>query len=417
MPPSTNTAAAAAVTAASKPPSNKRKASAPPPAAVSAKQPKVTTGFDAVSAVLTNAFHAATRPTKCTKPVRMLEQYFKALRSNFEDSRQGRKPTNNETAALPSVTPADLRLTRSIAAHKSPHLPTPVRFPLLDDSPSSDVEDIHHLTRRDQVFVPISVSLRGVKRLSIQNVLRLCSKEECVIFVPPHNKNDDNSWRTCADDVLNQMKRIILAPYLKSTTKEDRDLAWEQHLKQREVKRDGSVGYEFHVRVSSFAERDKLSIDDIPQGLLQYLTDPSTGCGIKFNLIGYGSAYQCFVKFYTIPFIEFYQPIQSGECVIGNLAFTKSTKDDVVCNELHKRLNETKGDITATANTMIAYYQNQLSIKSSSQRNETKKRKADDYDSIGELLSDELKFELLESFVIKIDQHYRSMYSNTCLFG
>ena len=91
--------------------------------------------------------------------------------------------------------------------------------------------------------------------MAIKDILRLASKDECVIFVPPYNKNDDCLWKKCAADVMDQMKRIILAPYLKTSTKEEREAAWEQHLKQREVKRDGSVGYEFHVRVSSFAER------------------------------------------------------------------------------------------------------------------------------------------------------------------
>lgn len=80
-------------------------------------------------------------------------------------------------------------------------------------------------------------------------VLRLSSMQECVIFLPPFNKNDDKRWGQAREQVMQAMKRIIMQPFLHSSTAEERDAAWASHLKCRETPRDGSVGYEFQVSV------------------------------------------------------------------------------------------------------------------------------------------------------------------------
>jgi hypothetical protein len=176
-----NAAVASSASAAAAAPPSRSKSAAP------------LCGFDIISKRLLAAFHAAT-PTTSETAGGVLNNAMRALKTSFTGSQgnvQGSKKRDISNLA-PAVTPA-ISSTRSSLRTRPTHMPSPIKFPTLDDMadnpPHDQPPDIMNIERLDQVFVPISSASRGCRRLRLAEVLRLASKDECIIFIPPPKKN------------------------------------------------------------------------------------------------------------------------------------------------------------------------------------------------------------------------------------
>ena len=93
----------------------------------------------------------------------------------------------------------------------------------------------------DLRLVPVFSSLYGVRRLQIKEIIRLQCQEEFILFIPPTSKDDPPEVKSSRDGLLRQMLRIVLAPHVTSSTPQQRDLAWNKHLKKHKVNREGTI--------------------------------------------------------------------------------------------------------------------------------------------------------------------------------
>ena len=183
--------------------------------------------------------------------------------------------------------------------------------------------------------------------MRIADVLRLRVNDEFILFVPPENKNNPDEMRSTREYILDRMRRMITQTFAKSTTKEERDVYFEQELKAREVEREGRVGHEFHVRILAYPERDQMSIDRLPPHELNFLLNPQTGVGITVQLIGYNTTTSCLIKLHNIPFLEIYVPRNIGDSAYNEVKLSRSKTESVVATSVARELLETKGDCLA----------------------------------------------------------------------
>ena len=143
---------------------------------------------------------------------------------------------------------------------------TPVVY---NDNP--DITDIPH---DDLRLVPGSSSLYGVQRIQIKEIIRRRCQEEFILFIPPTSKDYPPEVKSSRDGLLRQMRLIVLAPYVTSSTPQQRDLAWKKHLEKHKVQREGNEGYEFNVRIHSYPEHSTMDRPSLPPGELKYLLNP-----------------------------------------------------------------------------------------------------------------------------------------------
>lgn len=305
-----------------------------------AKKAKDTSGFDAVDAVLCDRLHSII-PSKTKTAQALLNTSHKHLKSSFSDSIGVARPKSDVSTSLPPVTPSNRvssthRATRSTAipataAHRTRLFePSPVKFPSYDDRVvymDDDDDDITDIPRHDLRLVQVSSSLYGVRRLRINEIIRLRCHEEFILFIPPTSKNDPPEVKSSREGLLRQMRRIVMAPYMTSSTPQQRELLWNKHLEKRQVQREGNDGYEFNVRVHSYPERFTMDRPSIPPGELKYLLNPVTKSGFFLELMGSGTAVTCHLPMLSIPFVEAYVLRKPDAPYLDDIAFTKS-KDE-----------------------------------------------------------------------------------------
>lgn len=150
--------------------------------------------------------------------------------------------------------------------------------------------------------MPLSSALRGTCKLPLPAVLRLASKDEVILFIPPQRKGAHPAWAAAPahDEVMTQLRRSIMSEHCRVLNAAERDAAWELHLQKRQIKRDGTYGHEFHLSVKSYAECPLLELPKLPDSEVSRLLSPHTGAGITFELLGYGSEGKCHIKFNSI---------------------------------------------------------------------------------------------------------------------
>lgn len=116
-----------------------------------------------------------------------------------------------------------------------------------------------------------------MKRLRMKEIVRLRITDEFVLFLPPVTKKSPPEFKETREYLLNKFKRIITSSFMNTTTAAQREAYFESELRARAVTREGQIGYEFHVKVISYPEREQMSIPGLPGSEINNLIDPDTG--------------------------------------------------------------------------------------------------------------------------------------------
>ena len=396
---------AAAVTpaAATKPPASKKKSPSEP-----------IPGFDSVAERLLELFHSNTRNSSISSIRGVISTAFKSLQTSFTGGK-GRKRNIDSTTVTPSLStlsPSAKKIRRSAASSSRPAFaPSPIKFRGYDiedsvDSNDPPNEDVFNIPRHDEIFQPLTSASKGVRRLAIKDILRLDSGDEFILFLPPFNKNDKKVWRDTSNTVLGLMRRIIMSSFSKTTTPQERDAGWKNHLISRQRERDGNYGYEFNVRVAAYPSRDFIEKESLPTESVEYLVNPASGAGLTLELLGYGTAVTCHIKLALIPFIEVYIPVKDSDAVIEELSdFTNSTDDDTVYTSMAKLLLECKGDTYSYANILLTYYKRALKSAKSTNRAIIHKHQSANDDTIFQNITAEVDKKKIDLFAKSVDDH------------
>ena len=189
--------------------SNHAAAAAAAPSATIAATPKTSSkkklpppisGFHAIASRLLDLFHSSSRKSTIKSVSGATNLAYKSLRTSFTGSLNGAKRKDVPSTPLPSsaaaISPSNKkRRTNQSSTTRRSFVPSPIKFPtnydddsyVSDDSPG---DDIFSLPRHDELFLPISSSSKGVRRLTIEEILRLNTRDEFIIFLPPYNRND-----------------------------------------------------------------------------------------------------------------------------------------------------------------------------------------------------------------------------------
>eukprot|EP00956_Cyclotella_meneghiniana_P018450 scaffold30718_cov36-Cyclotella_meneghiniana.AAC.2 len=385
-----------------------------------------SSGFDAVHAALCKRLLVISPPT--AKTVRaLLNTSHKHLKSSFSDSIGTSRAKSKTPDSQPPSTPAPsvvsrTCVTRSTVAPQTAFQPSPVKFPSDDDVVlDTEDDDVMNIPRYDDRQTPLTSKNYGVRRLSIDEFIRLGCEDEFVLYIPPTSTKDAPEVKAMREDILMQMKRIVMSPFQKSTTTEERDAGWKKHLERRQYNRDGNPGYDFVVKVVSYPERSIMDRPSIPPSELKYLLNPVTKAGLTLELIGFGSAKSCHLKLLSIPFVEAYVPRKPDAPFLDDIAFTKSKDESKQVAFMAKELLACKGDPAATANVLLKYYSTSKNAELSSLKAENvtlnQQREDSDFDALKSRLKKEVSRERLDAFAADIDSYYKSALESTVQFS
>ena len=164
-----------------------------------------------------------------------------------------------------------------------------MKFPSDDDSVLNiDDDDVMNIPRYDERVIPVTSKNYGVRRLPIGEFIRLGCEDEFTLYIPPTSAKEPPEVKSLRDDLLLQMKRIVMASFQKTTTPEEREAGWQKHLQSRQFDRHGNDGYDFNVKIVTYPERPVMDRPSIPPSELKYLLNPVTKAGMTLELAGYG---------------------------------------------------------------------------------------------------------------------------------
>ena len=318
-----------------------------------------TSGFDFMAVALKNHLHD-TFPSTTPTISGVIRNAFKHLKTSFFASLKGTSPVLTVT---PSTTSRHSRHSSNLPP------PTPVSFPSMENyitqdtvispdiTPDDDPDDIiDHPHRLDRRYTPVSCTNQALKRLRMDELVRLRHLDEVIILIPPSNRKDPKPFRKVCDATLNKMRNIVVYNYRNSTTAGAWKRYFEKELEHRRVDRNGHVGYEFHVRVLAYPERARMELDPIPEGEKNNLLLAETGVGVTVQLLGYTPSANTLLKLYDLALLELYVRKPIAHQIYDDVKLVNSQKDDVVASDLAKQLLETKGDATAYVAILMQHY-------------------------------------------------------------
>jgi hypothetical protein len=261
------------------------------------------------------------------------------------------------------------------------------------------------------LYGPYSPNSKGVRRLTILEFLKLSVGDEFILFVPPFNKNDKPVWKEVGDSVTNNMRQIIMAPFAKQGTVNERDSAWKKHLLSREVPRDGSAGIEYGVRVCSYPERSHLNINNPPDHEIRYLTNPSVAIGMKLELISYGTSKTCPLRLVDMPYVEAWVPVKENSAIIEEIkSFKWSSDENKMYNELMDQFAEAKGDCAAYVRILLTYYKQTLYTKKADHKASQKRQKLEETNQLQSIIEHELEYSKVKKYADQVDAYYNECF-------
>lgn len=172
----------------------------------------------------------------------------------------------------------------------------------------------------------------------------------------------------------------------------------------------------FHISLHSYAEHSLLETPNLPSSEVDHLLDPVTGAGITFELLGYVSTRTCHIKFVSMPFVKFYVQMKPDDCALPEVKFTRSGKEDVICTEMIKKLNESKVDAHATTSVLLRDYRHALSLKTAETKSWVKRYKLENDEIARSVIRNEISDESIDKFVDIVDTHYKQQMESTIGF-
>eukprot|EP00956_Cyclotella_meneghiniana_P033008 scaffold92750_cov52-Cyclotella_meneghiniana.AAC.1 len=268
-----------------------------------------------------------------------------------------------------------------------------------------------NIPRYDERVIPVTSKNYGVRRLPIGEFIRLGCEDEFTLYIPPTSSKESPEVKSLREELLLQMKRIVMASFQKNTTPEEREAGWQKHLQSRQFDRHGNDGYDFNVKIVTYPERPVMDRPSIPPSELKYLLNPVTKAGMTLELAGYGSAKTCHLKLLSIPFVEAYVLREPDAPFLADISFTKSKDETKQVAFMAKELLECKGDPGATANVLLKYYATSKTVEVSSLKSENKELNLDKEQDESALLRSRLKKEVarerLDAFADEIDSYYK----------
>ena len=203
-----------------------------------------------------------------------------------------------------------------------------------------------------------------MKRLSSEGIVNLRVGDDVTIVIPPDKRGEPKHAKHRRSSVYALFKRVIMSNYSRSLGI-DRGQYWHDELEQREIIRDDKKCHEFHVTISSYAERSRAIEKDLPQGYIDYWMGTG-GAGLVVRLHGSTTAFAPLIKFNVLPFLEVHQTRNTettAESFLDeSIDFTTLKKEGDLAPYLMEQLDATRGDPIAYLEVMMKYYQQALAI-------------------------------------------------------
>ena len=206
-------------------------------------------------------------------------------------------------------------------------------------------------------YIAMSAMSIGPKRLRIKEIIRLKCKDVCTVFVPSfENKKDSKFVRDVRAEMLSVFRQVVLSELPDKWINTQCNDYFRDHLRSREMQREGRIGHQFHVCVVNYPEQQRMEAGFMTESEKNYLLDCRTDVGLNCQLIGYSTKTLALVKLVNLPYLEVYVARQSGDIILDEVQFPRTKKDEVLACFLANELWETRGDTIATLNILAEYF-------------------------------------------------------------
>jgi hypothetical protein len=258
----------------------------------------------------------------------------------------------------------------------------------------------------------------GPKRLRIKEIIRLKCNDVCTVFVPSfENKKDSKFVRDVRAETLSVFRQVVLGELPDKWNNTQCDDYFRDHLRSREMQREGRIGHEFHVCIVNYPERQRMEAGFMTESEKNYLLDRRTGVGLNCQVIGYSTKTLALVKLVNLPYLEVYVARQPGNIILDEIQFPRTKKDEVLACFLAKELWETRGDTIATLNILAEYFKISTRLKQSDNTLLMSEMKTIRQDSLQEAIVEEVKREKLDEFSKEVDTLYKTAIEGTFDFS
>ena len=106
-----------------------------------------------------------------------------------------------------------------------------------------------NIPRYNKHIIPVNSKNYGVRRLPLDEFIRLGCEDKFTLFIPPTSEKESPEIQSMCNDLLPQMILIVMWPFkTNATTPEERDSGWKKHLESRKFNRHGDDGYNFNSK-------------------------------------------------------------------------------------------------------------------------------------------------------------------------
>jgi hypothetical protein len=308
-------------------------------------------GFSIMAGKLDAVFHQQFREAKVQSTSDGVAKVTRLrLNSAFTAPLPGRSASKSTSAAAP--------ITQTPAAKNSTPRVVSARSSTSDfDSPDDDVSQ----ERLDDRLIPFSSTLRGSRRLRIIDILKLSVGDKFTLVIPTQYRESKEAklHRSSLRDILKSTIRGSLPREMSASEKAD---YVEYDMSLRQIEREGWVFQEYNVTVVSYAERDRLENQHLPESEVNYLLQSHLRAGLLLELDGCcnNRRGRIMLQFLAIPFIEAFVLRAPDEPVLDSrIEFPRSVKEEVNAAYLEKGLKCVKGDPVATLDLLMKSYNQQ----------------------------------------------------------
>mmetsp|Transcript_27009 Transcript_27009/g.56281 ORF Transcript_27009/g.56281 Transcript_27009/m.56281 type:complete len:270 (-) Transcript_27009:681-1490(-) len=242
------------------------------------KQKKLEMGFNMVQSILGNTFYGllSFKPPLKTADGNTKTAY-KRLKTAFTVSLKAKSATPRQLTPPRQSTPRSgtempLRATTISTCSSTGSLPS-----LISTETSIDIDSsLVAVGRLEKMPTSMSSENQGMKRLRIQDVLKLMSKECFTLVVLSVDAKQPRSTIKPHNSIKTEFHRVILSAASSLMMNADKkEIFYKEDLSIQTIPRDGKDNIEYNVHISYYAERSKLSRPNPLQNNIDYML----GCG------------------------------------------------------------------------------------------------------------------------------------------
>jgi len=207
-----------------------------------------------------------------------------------------------------------------------------------------------------------SVTMPLLKRLLPDDIARLSAGEFIIIVIPPTSKATSSVLHGRRHYYSMAFDRVIEASYAWVRNSRDRARYIDKCSRSHHVQRDGAIAFQYHVRVSNYAERALFEMESPDKSQIDLVW--SQGAGINVVVCKYSRTRSVLLQLKDIAFLEVHRltsPVgdendTNHSCLNSRIEFPKASRPENLVRPFLGLIEAVRGCRFSTIETLWKYY-------------------------------------------------------------